>query len=152
MANVEALLERLDGSGSQKEYEAVGELRGIVGDDLPRYLLAKYRTSKRWQQRAACVFRALAYARESEDAVNLGREAIRDRSKVVRYRAGMLLSYAQRPDVIPELRQLLKEKGHAPDLEDVRAALDALDNRNPNYYVDRDHSGMVTMTVEKWKD
>src|ERR1022692_358288 len=48
---------------------------------------------------------------------------------------------AQRTDVIPELRQLLKEKGGESDLEDIRAALDALDNRNPNYYVDRDHSG-----------
>jgi hypothetical protein len=152
MVSVEALLECLDGSGSQKERDAVTALRRIVGNDLPKYLLAKYRTSKRWQQRAACVFRALAHARESEEAVVLGREAIRDRSKVVRYRAGMLLAHAQRADVIPELRQLLTEKRDEPDLEDVRAALDALDNRNPNHYVDRDHSGMVTMAVEKWED
>lgn len=152
MAEAQALLQRLDGSGSQEEYDAVAQLRRLLGPELPRYLLETYRSSKKWQQRAACAFRALADARQSEDALTLGREAIRDRSKVVRYRAGMLLAWAQRPEVIPELRALLDEKGRGPETEDLAAALDALENRNPNYYVDRDHSGMVTLDVTQPKD
>jgi hypothetical protein len=46
MANVDSLLECLDGSGSQKEHDAVTELRRIVANDLPKYLLAKFRTSE----------------------------------------------------------------------------------------------------------
>jgi hypothetical protein len=59
----------------------------------------------------------------------------------------MLLAYSQRVGVIPELREILKQKGRGPEMDDVRAALDALEAKNPNYYVDRDHSGMVTMTI-----
>jgi hypothetical protein len=44
------------------------------------------------------------------------------------------------------LRDILNEKGDEPDMDDVWPALDAIENKNVNYYVDRDHSGRVTLT------
>src|SRR5512145_2286641 len=101
---IESLLQRLDGSGSDDEWAAAKELR-TFGNALPELLLRKYRAAREWRVRSSCVYHALRYARECEASVTLGREAIRDRSKVVRYRACMLLAYAQRKDSLPDLRE-----------------------------------------------
>src|SRR3990172_8698988 len=82
----ETLLDRLDGSGSRDEREAVAELRA-VGQKLPTLLRKKYHATRSWKTRSACVFYSMKYARDSDDAVALGREALRDRATGVRYRA-----------------------------------------------------------------
>jgi hypothetical protein len=121
----------------------VAALRERAGNRLPAMLLSTYRNAPLAGPRACCVYHATRYARVSEAAVRLGLEALHDRSKIVRYRACGLLAYAQRADVLDQLRQRLHD---VPDIStaDVRAAIDALDQGDHNLFMDREHSGKVT--------
>jgi hypothetical protein len=145
--HIEELLERLDGVGSASERKAVSELRAL-GAKLPERLRKKYHQSRTWKVRCACVFYSLKYARDSEEAIALGLEALHDKAKVVRYRACMLLAYSQRANVLPELRGVLESLKGQPGAEDIAAAIDAIEHQNHHYFVDRDHSGRMTLTVE----
>ncbi len=146
--DIHRLLEELDGSGSGREWSAAEELRAGLGARLPRYLLERYRSERKANARSSCVYHAIRYARDSQDAVNLGLEAVRDRSGIVRYRACMLLAYALRKDAVPPLRSALNE---VPETSraDVLAAIDAIESGNHHYFVDRDHSGLVTLNIER---
>jgi hypothetical protein len=50
----------------------------------------------------------------------------------------MLLAYSLRRDLLSELRE---------QLNDLEAAIDAIETGNANYFVDRDHSGKMTLTI-----
>jgi hypothetical protein len=139
----EVLLDRLDGSGSDAEWAAVLALREL--DNLPQLLLAKYSSSRRWSQRASCVYHAARYARENRSAFDLGIAALRDRSEAVRYRATMLLAYAQNAEALAPLKQLAKS---GASVEDAMAAIDAIESRNHHFFVDRTHSGMMVLNLE----
>jgi len=140
------LLEPLDGRGSDQEWQAIGELRARLGDRLVSALYWKYRMSKSWQARCSCVYFCFAYARNSTEAVELGIEALRDRSKVVRNRACQLLAYSLDRSALPALRAAVESGGVS--VGDFLAAIDAIENQNHNFFVDRDHSGMVTMDMD----
>jgi hypothetical protein len=142
-SEIQKALATLDGRGSKAEFDAVSRLSAL-GDRFPVLLLEKYKRSGKLGQRASCVYHATKFARASTAAYQLGLEALRDRSKVVRYRACLLLSVAQRPEAIPSLKALV-----ASDLsrEDALAAIDALEHRNQHYFVDREHSGKLTLNV-----
>lgn len=141
---IDELLSALDGTGSDAEWKAVFELRARLKDNLPDHLLRKYRKSRRWQVRSSCVYHSLKFARTSEAAKNLGLLALHDRSKVVRYRACMLLACTQRNDVLPALSDSLSTIP-SDTRDDLLAAIDAISHGNKNYFVDRDHSGMTTL-------
>ncbi len=55
---LQALLERLDGSGSEDEWSSVDQLHAL-GKRLPTLLLEQYRRSRRWQARSSCVYHAI---------------------------------------------------------------------------------------------
>jgi len=143
---IEALLSKLDGTGSDREYQAVKDLRSL-GARLPGLLLEKYRRSKKWQVRSAFVYQAVRYANEVEDAYQLGLEALVDRSKVVRYQACALLANSLRKDAIPALEEMALNVTDSESVENARAAIDAIENQNVNYFVDRDHSGKMTLVI-----
>lgn len=144
---MDQLLKRLDGSGSRDERDAIAALRE-GGSALPGLLRTKYHASRSWKTRAACVFYALKHARESDDAVALGREALRDKAGGVRYRACMLLAYSQRREALPDLWEALQAYSGKQGADEVAAAIDAIEQQNHNYFVDRDHSGRVKMSFE----
>jgi hypothetical protein len=139
---IEELLNRLDGSASKREWDAVTQLREL-GNALPAWLLKKFRASSKWEARTSCVYHAIRYAQQSDDAVNLGREAIRDRSRKVRYRGCMLLAYSQKEGVLPDLKAALVALREGPGADDLRAAIDAIESHKFDYFLDRSHSGMV---------
>lgn len=141
----EILLDNIDGSGSDQEYTAIAELRKL-GDELPTLLLKKYKSSRKWQVRSSCVYHSIRYSRSVQDAVQLGLEALSDKSKVVRYRACMLLAYSLRKEAIPYLEEL-KKSSDSETLSNANAAIDAIIHQNSNYFIDRDHSGKMTLTV-----
>ena len=143
LPNIEAELKKLDGRGSDEEYKAVKELSKL-GEKFPELLLRKYRISKKWGERASCVYHSIKYAKTSNDSFQLGIIATQDRSKNVRYRACMLLAVAQKEEAITELETLLKD---IDSTDDAAAAIDAIKNKNHHYFVDRDHSGMVKLNV-----
>jgi hypothetical protein len=144
-AEISELLERLDGSGSDSEWQAIAQLRSI--ENLPDYLADYYERSKRFGARAACVFHCVAYARTSESAFLLGIKATEDKSVVVRYRAALLLAVAQRDQATPALQAMLNRHAGGASARDAAAALQAITMKNPNLFVDRENSGMVTLTV-----
>lgn len=142
----EELLNALDGSGSDSEFNAINKLREL-GDKLPRLLLGKYESARKCQVRSSCVYHATRYASSSRDAVKLGVLALSDKSHAVRYRACMLLAYSLDESVLQELRQVESCTSHVETLKDVKAAIDAIENQNSDYFVDRDHSGNMTLRV-----
>lgn len=143
LSEIEAELIKLDGRGSDDEYEAV-KLLSKLGDRFPEILLQKYRSSKKWGERASCVYHSIKYAKESDSSFQLGIEATRDKSKNVRYRACMLLAIAQKDEAVVFLESLLNNTDSA---DDAAAAIDAIKNKNHHFFADRDHSGMVTLNV-----
>ena len=145
-AKLKLLLDHLDGSGSDEEYQAVRKLRA-VGEKLPGLLLEKYRNEKKWGSRSACVYHAVRYAKESNDAFILGLEGVRDKSKVVRYRACMLLAYSLREDALEELKNLLLNEKYNKSFDDFNAAIDAIESKNPNYFIDRKHTGKLKLRI-----
>jgi len=146
MHHVEQLLDKLDGRGSDEEWEAVYKLREALGDSFPSYLLPRYRAARRAGERSSCVYHSIRYARESADAVELGRLAIQDRSKVVRHEGCLLLAYSLRKDVVPDLKAAL-EMADGETHADLAAAIDAIEHQNHNYFVDREHSGKITLNI-----
>ncbi len=143
---IASLLAKLDGSGSDAEWAAAKRLRDL-GPKLPKWLLQKYRASKGWKARSSCVYHAARSARQSEEAVALGKEALRDRSKAVRYRAAELLAWAQRKDALPALRAALAEVPEG-ERDDLLAAVDAIESGNHNYFIDREHTGDMFLEIE----
>jgi hypothetical protein len=59
----------------------------------------------------------------------------------------MLLAYSLRRDLLSELREHLMAAGPRSDRNDLEAAIDAIETGNANYFVDRDHSGKMTLTI-----
>jgi hypothetical protein len=142
----EDLLTCLDGSGSDKEYEAIKKLK-LLGDELPRLLLEKYQSSRKWQVRSSCVYHSIRLARGNENAFSIGIEALRDKSKVVRYRACMLLAYSLNISALPMLEDLKLNTADRETKADAIAAIDAITNKNSNFFVDREHSGNISLNV-----
>lgn len=144
---INQLLGNLDGTGSDKEFRSIKELSALGGDDLPQFLLEKYRASKKMGPRSSCVYHSIRYARSSRAAVELGVEALWDKSKAVRYRACMLLAYSLNSDVIEHLKKIETSSSCQETVSNARAAIDAIINKNSNYFVDREHSGNITLRV-----
>ena len=143
-SEIEQHLSKLDGRGSDSEFAAV-EALAKLGETFPELLLDKYRSARKWGDRASCVYHATKYAKFNEAAYKIGVKALRDRSKVVRYRACLLLAVAQRTEAIRFLEPLLFDSNIGSD---AKAAIDAIKHRNQDYFVDRDHSGKVRLNID----
>jgi len=120
--NVHKYLARLEGRPSKNPYEAIAGLEAL-GADVPGLLLKKYKVSRRWSDRATCVFHCIEYAKTNEDAYQLGIIALQDKSKTVRRRACKLLSAAQRQEAIEHLQALITNEASN---NDARIAIEAL--------------------------
>jgi HEAT repeat protein len=139
------LLDKLDGRGSDQEFNAIHELSKL-GDRLPSVLLGRYRSAKKWQVRCSCVYHAISYSRDVDDAVQLGIEALSDKSKVVRYRSCMLLAYSLKKEALPALQEIKLKITDTETPANVNAAIDAIENQNSNFFVDRHHTGKVNFS------
>ena len=117
-----------------------------AGPAVVELFLEQYPISRSWKQRASLMYHALRFARRSEAALELGVRGLADRSKEVRYRACLLLAYAQDPRALEPLRNNASHPNLATRA-DILAAIDAIESRNHHYFVDRDHSGMVFYRV-----
>ena len=138
-AEIQAYVVRLDTTSARDEEQVWTQLRDLGAAVVP-YLREAYRTFRKSKGRTSLVFHSIRYARSSEDAFRLGIEALSDRATLVRYRACGLLAYSQRSDAIPHLEALLTHSD-ARTVDDAKAAIDAISNRNHHYFVDRTHSG-----------
>ena len=130
---------KLDTAKALEGENAWDELKPLGAAVVP-FLAEFYPKARKWQGRAALVFHAVAYARTSEAAFQLGVAALRDKATIVRYRACGLCAYSLRSEAIAPLKQLLQHPD-SQTIADARAAIDAIQHRNHHYFVDRDHTG-----------
>ena len=112
----------LDGRSSEDMHEAIATLEAL-GVDIPGLMIKKYKISRRWADRASCVYHCIKYARTHEDAYQVGITALQDKSRAVRHKACLLLSAAQKKEAIEHLEQLLSDK---TSRNDAVAAIDVL--------------------------
>jgi len=143
----EKLLQQLDGKGSEKERAAVHELRDSLGTAFPDKMLSHYRISRIKGIRASCLFYCFPNARTSNAAKELAMLALRDKSKVVRYRACQLLAYSQDRNLLGRIEQL-RNSIDAESRPDLDAVLDAISNQNQHFFKDREHSGRIFMELD----
>ncbi len=142
---VSKYLDQLDGRTPREEKDAIEKLEAL-GIDIPSLLHKKYKISRRWLDRASCVYHCIRYAKTNEYAYQLGISALQDKSKTVRHRACMLLSVAQKQEAVEHLENLLSDEASK---NDAIAAIDALRNHNQDYFVDRQHSGKITLKIDQ---
>ena len=145
---IEEAFSKLDGRGSDAEFEAVDVLSKL-GLQFPELLRARYLTARKWGERASCVYHSMKYAKVSQSACQLGIEALADRSKHVRYRACMLLALTQNEDAIHSLKKLLLNPESGPD---AAAAICAIEHKNEHYFFDREHSGKLTLNISYYDE
>ena len=126
--------------------EAVWPQLEPLGVQIVPYLRDAYPTFRRGLGRQALVHHSIKFARESEDAFQLGLTALDDRSIVVIYSACMLLAYSLRDDAIEPLENVLDHKDKRA-VDDARAAIDSIKHRNHHYFKDRCHSGRVFLVI-----
>jgi len=108
--------------------EGIEKLEAL-GVDIPGLMMKRYKFSRRWADRASCVYHCIKYAKTNEDASRVGIIALRDKSKTVRHQACMLLSAAQKKDAIEHLEELLSDEASR---DDAAAARDGLLNPKHN--------------------
>lgn len=140
-------LEAIDGSGSDSERAAIEILKKAHGENLAHLFLARFNLTKKWSRRAAFLYYSTPYSKNNAHAVQLGEEALNDRSKIVRYRACKLLAWSLSKNSLNKLKEALDNEKDESTCSHIRAAIDAIEAQNSDYFVDRNHSGMVTMNV-----
>ncbi|MFQ6130472.1 MAG: hypothetical protein ACE5R4_00400 [Armatimonadota bacterium] len=142
-----ALCQALDTARTSDQNAAWEQLQPL-GKGVVPYLAEAYHKLRKWQGRLACVYHLMAYGRSHEEAFQVGIAALADKATLVRYRACMLLAYAQREDAIPHLEGLLD---HADEktVEDARAAIDAIRAGNHKLFLDRHRTGRVFWSVAR---
>lgn len=141
------MLDKLDQNADQ-EFNVIGELNKF-GVRIPSVLLDRYRTEKKWQTRRSCVYHAIGYAKDDIDAVQLGIEALSDKSKVVRYQACLLLSFSLKKEALPALHKVKLTISDGETLANVDATIDAIENQNTNFFADRQHTGKITLRINQ---
>jgi hypothetical protein len=137
---------QIDGHGSEREFSAIRQLRKCYGTEFPRVMVELYNQSARAEPRASALYHSFGAAKENSYTKELGLRAVLDRSKIVRYRACQLLAYSQDQSLLPEMYRLL-ESIPSQSKADFSAAIDAIELQNHNYFLDREHTGRITMRI-----
>ena len=95
---------------------------------------------RRYGGRMNILFRLISYSRDRPTVVALARNALGDKSRIVRHHACAALAYALDEKSIPALKKLLTHSD-AETREHAEAAIDAIQSRNHHHFVDRKHTG-----------
>jgi hypothetical protein len=103
-------------------------LRPLEAELLPA-VIEQYRSTYHWRARATLLHNVTGLAPTHDAAVELGVEALGDRSVEVRYRACGLLAYSGHPEAAEHLGRLARA-GDAQTAQYARAALEALAARD----------------------
>src|SRR6516225_7203222 len=142
---IRTLVARFDTTDDSVRNEAWQQLRGL-GERVVPFFEEFIVRAKKLAARRDSAFHCIKYARTSEAAFRVGLLAIGDKSTIVRYRGCCVLAYSLRKAALPALTALL---GHsdAKTVEDAKAAIDSIQNRNHHYFVDRGHSGQMFWEV-----
>jgi hypothetical protein len=130
------------------ELEAAWRRLAPLGIEAVPHLVEAYHSSRTWQGRAAALLYATRFARDSEEAFQLGLDALSDRARHVRTRACGLLAYSLRREAEGRL-SLLRSHADASTREAAVAALDALREQDHHRFKDRDGTGRIFWIVNQ---
>ena len=144
---IKSLIRQIDTQDNAIRERIWSELR-LLGEGIVPYFAEFYPQAKKLHARRDIVFHIIGYTRTCEKAFQLGVLALNDKSSIVRYRACCAVAYSLRSEAIPRLEALLNHKDHRT-AEDARAAIDAIENRNHNYFIDRGHTGKIRWHVNE---
>jgi hypothetical protein len=144
-SEIQTFIKALDTTKSLDAEAAWSQLRPLEIEVVP-HLANFYSRAKKWQGRAWLIYQAIRYSRASEDAFQLGLKALNDKSSVVRHRACSLCAYSLRREAVPALTSLFSHRDQNT-VADARAAVDAIQHQDHNYFHDRTHSGQVRWEV-----
>jgi hypothetical protein len=144
---IRAAVKNLDTASSSAEQLAWLKLEPL-GIAVVPYLAEAYPSFRKWLGRTSLVYHAIRYARSSEESFQLGLAALKDKSRVVRYRACGLLAYSLRRDAMQSLTAA-SNHSDSKTVEDALAAIDSIMNKNHNLFVDRSHSGGISWVVNE---
>jgi len=142
---IRELIRALDTTNITESENAWAKLRSLGEDVLP-FFVELFPSMRKWQGRVWIVFHSMKYAHFSEIAFQIGVFACNDKATLVRYRACQLLAMSQRKDALPHLRKLLDHKD-VKTSADAAAAIDAIKHKNADYFIDRDHTGRITIST-----
>ncbi|HBI44036.1 MAG TPA: hypothetical protein DDY78_14470 [Planctomycetales bacterium] len=144
---IRVLVASFDTKDKAARHAAWQQLRDL-GDRVLAFFEEFFPFAKRHEARRDMAFHSIRYARTNNIAFRIGLAAIADRSSIVRYRGCCILAYSLSRDAVPALEGLL---GHSDKktAEDARAVIDAIQNRNHHYFIDRKHSGQMFWEVRK---
>ncbi len=95
---------------------------------------------RRYGGRMAIQFRLISFLRDRPTVVALARDALGDKSRIVRHHACASLAYALDNDSIPALEKLLAHSD-SETRQHAEAAIDAIQCGNHHYFADRNHTG-----------
>lgn len=140
---IEALYGLVDRPGTDQTLDALVELIDILGSDFPKFVFENYANMRHAHKRVSFIDQCSKFARKSCDALKLATIALNDRSKEVRLSALATLAYSLSRTVLRDLNAAL-ETAKEVEKADIRAAIDAIECQNHNFFMDRDHSGLVT--------
>jgi hypothetical protein len=124
------------------EIDAAWVVADSIGDDLLTLFAEAFPRIRKSEGRASIMRYVGRFSRDSEIAFRMGTAAVQDRAYAVRHYGCALLAYSLRADALPILTSLLKHADRRT-VEDARAAIDAIKNKNHNFFKDRDHSGKI---------
>jgi hypothetical protein len=126
----------------RSEIDAAWALADSMDVDLPVLLAEAFHQIRRSEGRASILRYLGKFSRTNEAVFQVGLTATQDRSWGVRHYACAMLAYSLRTAALPALSLLLKHSDRRT-VEDAKAAIDAIKNRNHNFFHDRNHTGRV---------
>jgi hypothetical protein len=68
---VHEYLAYLDGRSAAGMHEGIEKLEAL-GVDIPSLMMKRYKISRRWADRKSCVYHCIKYAKQHEDAYQVG--------------------------------------------------------------------------------
>jgi hypothetical protein len=114
--------------------------------DLVPAVVAAFSLTKHAYGRAAILSRLLPFARLSKLITALASRALLDRSYIVREHGCMVLAYSQAQSALSSLR-VATTHADPRTQADALAAINAIESRNHNRYVDRQETGSTSWQV-----
>lgn len=141
--SIAGLAQRLDTKDDNTLEQVWEGIKTALPELIPR-LIEAYPLIRHYQGRLRIVYGLMKYAAR-DDVYALGIRALQDPATLVRYRASMLLAFSQRKEAIPHLQSLLRHKDKKT-ADDAKAAIDATQHQNKDFFMDRGHTGRIHVT------
>lgn len=143
---IETLFDLVGRPGTDQTLDALVGLLDILDGEFPKFVFENFAKIRPAHRRVSFIDQCTKFARNSHDALKLAKSALKDRSKEVRFSALATLAYSLDETVLIELNDALEAAG-AAEKADIRAVIDAIECQNHNFFMDRDHSGLVTWSA-----